>query len=335
MWLGISFESWMAIAIPVVIAVIIGYLQLRRRTHRISIALNRSANLTSEFAKEVPNISVLYKDQNVKDELIWLSGVISNDGHEDVGKSKITRFPVLKLGEGAEWLEFEIAKDAGLPDGVDAERKMVSATEVQISWSLLKAGEIIPFSALIKTPDRGMISDLRQGKGLSTSSRIENVSLHFLGELSVGEPRTSQALFMVTFMIAAIALYSVFVLVPLLYSPHDSYVLTYKKGLSGQQTFVQEQAFSNQLELRTTDGSRLVKVNPSTNLIVVSGTKKIDSRPIRYVMIALLVTILILSAIIIGLVVREYKRARRANPSMTLLSLLNRQKKTPKRRPAS
>jgi len=183
MWFGYSKEFWLGSVLAALFAVISTTIGLRRRRSKILVGIVQSASLLSEVAREVPNLKVLYNDKELGDELVWITGVIANTGKQDVGKTTVATFPMLKLGSNAEWREFSIGP---LRDGLEAKHIVHDRSTVEVVWNILRSYESIPFTALIGTSDRSFVASLRDGQGLEVSARIENKDCEFEGELVRG-----------------------------------------------------------------------------------------------------------------------------------------------------
>lgn len=181
MWLGFSFEFWVTFFLALLGIVVSVVLGLRRTQGCLEVGIIRSASLFSEVANDLPNLKVLYNDKQLDGELIWISGIIANSGDRDIGSTIIARYPILKLTGAGKWCEFSLG---AVPEGLDASRTMIDETGVEVHWNILRRDETIPFVALISTNDRGCASELRAGKGLSVSARIENVTCKFEGQIT-------------------------------------------------------------------------------------------------------------------------------------------------------
>jgi hypothetical protein len=176
MWLGFTFEFWIGTAIAVAASVISILVALKRRRGQIVASISNAANLLSGVARQIPNLRVLYQDQELDDELVWISGRVWNVGVQDVGPLAAPQLPVLRLEGGLSWREFSIGE---VPKGITVEPKIVSKTEVQLYWDLLRPNESFPFWAVIKAKSRTAARQLTQGKCIVFVARIPNTDVCF------------------------------------------------------------------------------------------------------------------------------------------------------------
>lgn len=144
----------------------------------------------------------------MKEELVWISGVVANTSARDIGKSIIAKYPILRLAAKAVWREFSVS--AGL-EGLDVASTMQSESDVEIVWNILRPLESIHFSALIGTSDKEFASELREGHGLEVLARIENTDCAFEGVLSrasIGDARSTLLGAILFFVLAIVAIWT-------------------------------------------------------------------------------------------------------------------------------
>jgi len=144
---------------------------LRRRRGKISVTITNTTNLLSDVARQIPNLKVFYQQKELAEELVWVAGHLINIGDLDIGKSLVSQFPILRLDEGIEWREFCLDD---VPKVIAARSQILSASEVQLNWDLLRPNEAIRFWAVIRTTERSVGWALAHGYCMSVSARIEN-----------------------------------------------------------------------------------------------------------------------------------------------------------------
>ena len=154
---------------------------IRRSRGSILVGISRSASLLSEVAHELPKLKVFYNDKELEEELIWVSGFLVNEGNQDIGKSIVAEYPILKLFGNAVWREFSLTALSG---GLSANGTIRNEKEVEVSWNILQSNETLPFFALIGTTDETFAASLRAGQGMSVTARIENVRCAFAGQIA-------------------------------------------------------------------------------------------------------------------------------------------------------
>ena len=320
MWLGFTYEFWIGAAIGVVGIVLTILLGRQKRRGHLSIGIIQSASLMSEVARKVPNLRVLYAEQEVQDELIWISGIFVNTGPADIGTSIVSQFPRLILDEGANWQEFSLVE--AMPS--DAHVSMNSPSSAEIRWSLLKPLESIAFSALIKTTDRKLEERLREASGMSVSARIENTDCEFEPEFSlpidVGAIRRS-FFFTTTFVVVAI------IMAAFMFLPSRPEITTqYYLGPSQGWYFV-ENNNNGMLELTSTNGSsKKVLAEKSFHPKATSLTERVKpASTVKWVVeFAYGLFISTLAALNVYNFVVRYRRFKYLNRANSFLSIFKR-----------
>jgi len=177
MWLGLSIEFWLATVITIIVSAAGVLVTIRKRpSGQIAVGFTLVFELVSQIAHEFSNLRITYKGDDIHSKITLVSGRIINTGDIDVGRSIVTHYPSIRLKNGAEWKEFELGKTN---EGIDPEVEAVSESEVRVRWGLLKPGESIPFSSLIKTPENADNTSFYRGSLTEISARIENVAVKF------------------------------------------------------------------------------------------------------------------------------------------------------------
>jgi hypothetical protein len=177
MWLGLSIEFWAETCVAIVVAIVTVYVTLpRAKRNEVKISFSGPFSVLSHFGRETPKLRILYNNVDVQGEIAWLEGVLFNAGNMDVGPSTVIQYPVLALGEKAEWAEFSLD---GARSDIEAVTEQISSSQIRIRWALLKPGESIPFQALVRASDSEELWRIRTGESFSVSARIENVDVRY------------------------------------------------------------------------------------------------------------------------------------------------------------
>jgi hypothetical protein len=265
MLLGFSTEFWVATAVTLIAAAVSIYCALKPRRRAFAVGITRSANLTSEVAREVPNLRVLYQGADVEGELVWLSGVVVNTGSYDIGKSIVSRFVTLELEEGAEWKEFSLAEAA---PGIDATLMMHSASKVEVQWGLLRPRELVRFNALVRTSDRSLVERIREGRGINVDARVEDTRCVFDGKFeslassTEAVRRLGNASVSVMFPLFCVLMWIGLSLFTLLRPEHEiAYIVSPPRQVvashNGYAVVSIDRVHENSIDLRADDGKKL------------------------------------------------------------------------------
>jgi hypothetical protein len=126
------------------------YLVLRRRyPGRITFIKESSIGLFDSIVKNLPDLSVLYKDEPVNENLVLLKGILHNTGSIDITEAMIKKALAIKLPEGYRWRAHKIVSSSS---EVQADIKKVNPTTLEFEIGLFRCDEHIRFEALAEVP---------------------------------------------------------------------------------------------------------------------------------------------------------------------------------------
>lgn len=132
------------------------YVLVRNRyPGRITFVLDSSIGLFDSVVKNRRNLDVLYRGEQVEENLVLLRGYIINSGSCDITKDMTGSPLTIHLPEGYKWLSEEV-EVIDKSQGVVATLKIVgeSANSLEIGCDLLKKNEFIKFESLVEAQPR-------------------------------------------------------------------------------------------------------------------------------------------------------------------------------------
>lgn len=91
------------------------------------------------------NIEIVYNKKPLTRTLILLKAKLLNNGQIDIDKNRIYSPLKIKSTDDFNWLETTITSN---PESATTSVKLISETEIQLDWDLLKKDEFIEFEAL-------------------------------------------------------------------------------------------------------------------------------------------------------------------------------------------
>lgn len=158
---------------------------------RINFVVERSIGLVHSVVRNLPDLSISYKGEDVTERLVLITGLIFNSGNKDISERMVKQGPTLTLPEGFKWLEAEI--DSEFSD-VEATRS-INGESLSFDFELLKPDEKIRFQALAEVAPNDPSDDPMDAendvlvgeiliKNISVEERIEDTQKSAIVELS-------------------------------------------------------------------------------------------------------------------------------------------------------
>lgn len=123
------------------------YLAVRRAKYPASLTFVReqSVAILEDFARKIPNLTVLYRDVPVDKSVVLLSGYVVNDGALDISR-EMTEKPLLcVLPEGCSWLEFKVTTSA---PALHVDSALLDAQSAKLEFGLFRRDESFSFQSL-------------------------------------------------------------------------------------------------------------------------------------------------------------------------------------------
>ncbi len=126
------------------------FLALKRRyPGAITFIKEQSIGLFDAIAKDLPELSIKYKNSPVSQNLVLLKGALLNSGKLDISPSTIEKPLTVKLPKDYLWLEANIVDTS---NNVNASIAINSGNELHIDIGLFRCAEFIRFQALAEVP---------------------------------------------------------------------------------------------------------------------------------------------------------------------------------------
>lgn len=190
------------------------YVALKQRFQReITFIREQSIALFDTIVKNLPELSVKYKDSPVKPNLVLIIGALVNSGKSDISPPSIIEQPIrISLPEGYKWLTSKVISSS---ENVEAEIKVENDNNLVLDNGLFMQKEYIRFQALAEVPiedsngnkNKHSLDDQLE-ESLKFSHRIAD--LHEIKKLKLKEKKYLYRTFR-TFLFTAIASFLFFV----------------------------------------------------------------------------------------------------------------------------
>jgi len=121
---------------------------------KITFVKEQSIGLFDAIAKNLPELSIQYKDSPVSQNLVLLKGALLNSGKIDISPNTIEKPLEIQLPTEYQWLEANII---GSSNNVDASITIKKNNTLTIDTGLFRCGEFIRFQALaeVNVDDEG------------------------------------------------------------------------------------------------------------------------------------------------------------------------------------
>lgn len=151
-----SFSDMLAI-IGIVITVILGvagiYFAIRRTKYpaKITFVREQSVTLLEDFAKKIPNLTLLYKDTPIQKNVILISGYLVNEGSVDITKEMVEQSLRCILPGECAWIEFKVTSTA---NELQVASSIINKNNVEFQLGLFRCNESFSFQALASLDEK-------------------------------------------------------------------------------------------------------------------------------------------------------------------------------------
>jgi hypothetical protein len=267
-------------ALGIVATVILGVwaliIALRHRyPGRITFVKEQTIALFDEIARNLPDLSVLYRQQPINANVVLVRAALVNDGKRDLAKSMVHRPVALLLPEGCKWLSpTVISSSRDVTAGISSPKER----EVTISFDLLRCNEYIRFQVLAEVPatsaDKGSKQndslERRFDKALKFDLRIEETQGIRRVPLRNTSRKPNVWIYRVMFLVGvALAVPSALVTFR---SGYYKQLAFHFEQAPGRSTLVTVQPTGSSLSVRSLDGSYHALMAPNDFLKKCSGS---------------------------------------------------------------
>lgn len=128
-------------------------------------------NLFNSFVKNLPNLSITYKENNINENLYFIKAAIVNSGNLDITENMISKFLSLELDKNNRWLDTKIVSVSA---GLDAKIIIESSNKVNLDFGMFRAGEFLMFETLIEVNSNSSRESNKKNSMIRTNHRIAN-----------------------------------------------------------------------------------------------------------------------------------------------------------------
>lgn len=154
----------------VTVGVAATYLTLRfRYPGRVTFIGESYIGLFDSIVQNLSDLSVLYKNEPVSQNLVLMKGVLVNTGSKDIAETMVEEPLTMQLPGGYKWLTANVVR---FSNGVRVETKVVEESRLAFEIGMLRRKEYIKFDALAEIPDTG---DSKSHASGSAAQKLENV----------------------------------------------------------------------------------------------------------------------------------------------------------------
>jgi hypothetical protein len=127
------------------------YLAMRHRyPGQISFVMQGCLGLFDSIVKNLPELSVLYKNAPIKENLVLLKGAFLNSGRIDIADRLVEENLKACLPSGYRWVTARVTSSS---PSVKSHVSVDSETELSFYLGLFRRGEYLHFEALAEVPD--------------------------------------------------------------------------------------------------------------------------------------------------------------------------------------
>lgn len=138
---------------------------------RITFVREECLSLFHDIVRNMPDLSVLLRDQPVKETLVLLKGYLVNTGAKDITPDMVAQKVSAELPDGFRWIDARVVETS---PNVDASLTVENEHAITFEMGLLRCREFLKFQALAEVPSAGpgASSGRRLHKSLAFIHRI-------------------------------------------------------------------------------------------------------------------------------------------------------------------
>ena len=122
----------------------------KRYPGKVTFVKQSSIGLFDSFVKNFNQISILFEDKPIKDNLIYIKGCFINDGDIDIEGEKIEKPISIVLPEKYNWVNCKITDTT---KNLKANYTITDAKNIELNFGLFRKREFIQIEALIEASD--------------------------------------------------------------------------------------------------------------------------------------------------------------------------------------
>jgi hypothetical protein len=185
---GRTMDKSIIIGIISVIATVVfgiwGIILVVRRKYpgKITFIQEDSLSLFNDIVKNMPELSISFRNQPVKENLVLLKGAFVNTGSKDIETSMIIENIAINLPEGFRWAN---AKVVDVPNQVQAKSIIKNDNLLSFELGLFRCREFFKFEGLAEvpsdktsnSPNKRLVNSLKLTHRIADTGRISTIQL--------------------------------------------------------------------------------------------------------------------------------------------------------------
>lgn len=149
----IDLSTFLAV-LGVIATVIFGVLSIdlfkrKRNPGRLTLVKQSTIGLFNNIAKNFDEISILYKSEPIKENVVYIKASILNDGDIDIDGKTVERTLNLHLKSNLKWIKAKVTKTS--PELICNSEINGEKQNLQFNFGLIRKREFFQFEALIET----------------------------------------------------------------------------------------------------------------------------------------------------------------------------------------
>lgn len=114
----------------------------------ITFYIESLTNLFDSYVKNLNDLKILYKDNNISQNLYFCKFFVMNSGYKDITPSMIEKKVKIKIPESTTWLEVNIVDQS---EGLKVSQRLEDSHSLEVDFGLFRAKEFIQFEALLNS----------------------------------------------------------------------------------------------------------------------------------------------------------------------------------------
>lgn len=171
----IDLSTFLAI-LGLIATVIFGILSVdlfkrKRNPGKLSLVKQSTLGLFNNIAKNFDEISILYKAEPIKENVIYLKASFINDGDIDIEGKTVEKTLNLELENDLKWIKSKVTQTS--PELISTSEILEDKQNLRFNFGLIRKREYFQFEALIETNDSKIDADDIYEK-IKISHRIAN-----------------------------------------------------------------------------------------------------------------------------------------------------------------
>jgi len=165
--------------------VVFGFLSIdlfkkRKNPGKLTLVKQSSIGLFDNIAKNFEEISILYKGEAIKANVIYIKASIINDGYIDIDVNKVEKTLHLKLSSGLKWIKSKVTQVS--PDLICSNEIKDNDSSLAFNFGLVRKKEFFQFEALIETENShydvdSIFDDINISHRIANTQKVNQISL--------------------------------------------------------------------------------------------------------------------------------------------------------------